>query len=307
MVKISVLMPIYGRNELLKPTLKAYEGVKFPKNSFEVVVVCDEFNPELRTKIVERHYPYRLVFTELDHKGQSFASNRAAELAVGEYLLFTCHDIIPHPNLLREHMKMMSRQPEGSRTILMGYTPYIERLSYNPFVNYLINGGPQFAFHLFNDGDEVKGDYLYATNFFIKNSDFKATGGFDETFPYGCQDSEFGIRWCRSGGRIIFNKKAVGFHDHYMTLDDYCRKIENSGRATYRLHLKHSDYFAPKMEYFARRMYESFIIKDEASIRELKQRARVLNSPDLYTEILDYYFWKAYHSESSVNKAISMS
>jgi GT2 family glycosyltransferase len=297
MVKISVVIPVYKGNKKLKATLRAYESVRFPKGQFEIVIVSDEVNPELRS-MMRSSYSYRIVFSEVEHKGQSFASNRASSLAVGEYLLFTCQDIIPHPNILQEHLKKMSPYSERSRVILMGYTPYVKKLSDNNFLNFLINGGPQFAYHLFKDGDQLKGDYLYAANFFIRSSDFNKMGGFDEEFPYGCQDSDFGIRWCKSGGTIIYNKKSVGFHDDFVTLEDYCKKVTITGQATYKLHLKHADYFERKREYFNKKIVECYYLTTESCINDMKQEAIRTNSPELYREILDFYFWKSYYLAS---------
>ncbi|MBI4245327.1 MAG: glycosyltransferase [Planctomycetes bacterium] len=296
MMKFSVVIPVYKGTDLLLNTLKFYEKVKFPRNEFEVIVVSDEIDPMLKQYVLDVKRSYKFIFTEIEHRGQGAASNVGANIAIGEYILFTCQDAIPDRNILRNHISLFNKFNCNERIVSAGYAPYSR--DYDNFHDFLANNGIQFAYYLLADQVEIKGEYLNCVNFALKRQLFREMGGFDERFPYDCCYSDFGIRWCRNEGKIICNKKAMAQRNHFASLESYCDEMVHRGKYTYKLHLKHKDYFNGTVEHFQNRIMDCFHMKNEEMVQKQMKQVRFLPDKALYKEIIEYFFFKGYYLES---------
>ncbi len=103
-----------------------------------------------------------------------------------------------------------------------------------------MQGGPQFAFHLLRNGQEnVAPGFFYAPNVSLRRDLFLSYDGFREDLPYGCQDSELGIRLARDGVPLRYNADAIGWHWHPQTLQGYSFRQYRAGRSTVQLSLLH--------------------------------------------------------------------
>lgn len=230
----SVLIPVFlGPGErflaVLRRVLRAYTRVE---GDFELVLCCD--GPDERVARVVREQeglPSVRVF-EQNRAGQSAATNRATAEARGELLLFSAQDIVPDPRLLAEHERA---QHVHRDQMVLGSLPYPAELSVTPFMDFLIHGGPQFAYDRFTDGEAIPPYCLYAPNFSVRAGVFRSLGGFLEDLPYACQDSELGLRFAASGGSVFFHAAAVGYHWHVQTLETYLPRQELAGCNTVRL------------------------------------------------------------------------
>lgn len=234
-MKWSVLIPVYlgdrgGCLSVLRRVLESYASMLDTRA--EVVLSCD--GPDARVGALAKRITGSMTVRviEQEHRGQSAASNRAAREARGRCLLFTAQDVVPHPRLLREHEAAQEALPG---TMVLGSLPYPPELEVTPFMDYLIHGGPQFAYDRFRDGAAIPPYCLYAPNFSVRRDVFLGLGGFREDLPYACQDSELGIRFAEQGGRIVYRAGAIGYHWHPQTLDRYLPRQYVAGRNTVRL------------------------------------------------------------------------
>ena len=56
-----------------------------------------------------------------------------------------------------------------------------------------------------------------------------------EDFPYGCQDSELGIRMALQEVPLRYNADAIGWHWHPQTLETYSSRQYRAGQSTVQL------------------------------------------------------------------------
>ena len=233
----SVVIPVYNNKEVLLKALKAWSLQAIPKDKFEVIISDDGSTDGLKEALSELSFPFMWKYLRQEHKGQSAATNLGIKHAEGEYVLLTCSDIIPSENLLEEHLK--THRKFGDVAVL-GYIPYSPEIEVTPFMEYLVKGGPLFAYHLIRrDKENVPPDFLYAPNVSVRRKHLLDCGMFDETFTYGCQDTELGIRLRLKGVRLVFNENAVGYHYHPNNVRDFIYRQKMAGKGSVLLARKH--------------------------------------------------------------------
>ncbi len=93
--KISVVIPTYKRESILKRTLFALNEQSF--KDFEVIVVDDggKLTKELISRL-KKQLAFPLIFVEQDHFGPAAARNYGVRRAHGDYVLFIGDDMVPH-------------------------------------------------------------------------------------------------------------------------------------------------------------------------------------------------------------------
>lgn len=119
----SVIIPVYKTtreslflclNQVLKST---YEN-------FEIIVVMDGSNPNLKLELNKKCNDRRVKILEQDHKGLGAARNFGMDLAKGEYMLFLDSDDILLPEVfMKLHNKIQS--DENLDVILFPWQNYI--------------------------------------------------------------------------------------------------------------------------------------------------------------------------------------
>lgn len=285
----SVLVPVrlgaggyFAR--VLRRALDAWRDVDAAGMELELVLCCDGPDARAGDAVRRSRCPFPVRVLHQEPRGQSAATNRAARAARGELLLFSAQDVVPTPGIVREH----AHAGAGHGDVVLGRLEYPAELRVSPFMHFLVNGGPQFAFDRLEDGAAVPPQCLYAPNFSMARAGFLELGGFREDLPYGCQDSELGIRLALAGQRIVYRASALGRHWHPQTLAGFAGRQRAAGRATVRLaelHPRHRglgwlrekvlEYAvaaAPHVEAYARRAAE---IERDGRL----WRARVTQSP----------------------------
>ena len=228
----SVLLPIRLADRpvaLLERVLDAWERVEAPAGGFELVLCCDGPDPRVPALARGRRVPLRVL--SQDAAGQSAATNRAARAARGTLLVFAAQDVVPDGGILQAHRSAHADHPGSA---ILGALPYpapSEGFAVTPFMHFLVHGGPQFAYDRFTHDREIRPYRLYAPNFSLDRSLFEAVGGFCEALPYGCQDSDLGLRLHARGVRCVYRADAVGFHWHPQELTGYAERQYRCGRS----------------------------------------------------------------------------
>ncbi len=225
-LKISVVIPTYGRAELLRRGLDGLTTQTLPADAFEVIVVDDGSGhppTELVAAFRER-YPIRLLAKE--NGGLASARNAGAEVAVGDVLLFMDDDILPCPEFLAAHLAVHGREP---RAVALGALPHpVEHLR-DPFVHYLDRVHHYDLFLRFGTADRIPLPPLNG-NASLPRASFVEAGGYDTGFStYGGEDTEMGYRLLRRGMRFIYAPAARGWHYHVKDYAAYRNDMYSSG------------------------------------------------------------------------------
>lgn len=228
---LSVVIPTYNRLPQLRQCLDALYHQSYPQAGYEIIVVDNGSTDETPRFLADvKPPPGVALFTLRETKrGPAAARNHGIRHARGHIVLITGDDITAPPDLLEQHAAWHRRLPD-ERVAVLGMTTWAPDKPVTAFMRWLENGGPQYRFGSITDKDNVFYGHFYTSNVSAKRSFLLAAGLFDEDFPYAShEDTELAYRMSRMGMRLVYNEHAVGYHDHYTTLDSALRRMEKVG------------------------------------------------------------------------------
>ena len=238
---LSVVIPTYNRKESLKRVLEAFNYQSISFDEFEVVVV-DDGSLDGTQKLLDQlksELKYSLRNFYQQHKGPSAARNLGIKEAKGEIILFLGDDIVPHKNLIEEHLKMHKDLPENIAVLgLVEWPPEVKK---TPLMEYLDNG-VQFSYSRLKGKTKADFNCFWTANISVKKSFLLKHGVFDEEFCYPAhEDTELGYRLIKRGLEILYNPYAIGYNYHYVTLKSYIQKHIYIGRAIVKFSRKYPE------------------------------------------------------------------
>lgn len=234
-MKVSVIIPVYNRNDLLQETLTSLTNQSLGRDDFEVIV-CDD-GSSMDTLSIVKKFESKLNLYYIYQRDQGFRAgasrNLGADLASGEVLVFLDTGIVLGSEALARHFAhhVQSAQP----TAFLGNIYGFDRLNENraTLEKMQVNGrdvddwvkklGQQQMFDARQPLFEKYGLDLrrwsapwiifWVGHSSIPRQNFLELGGFDESFDgWGYEDIDLGIRWYESGHEIIFAPDIVSIH-----------------------------------------------------------------------------------------------
>ena len=207
---------------------------------FEAIVVDDPWEDEpgaVAAAVGRRPYPVRRLSRHAS--GVSAARNRGWRDARAPLVLFLGDDILPSPELVREHLDWHDRNPPEEIGVL-GHVTWSRELRVTPFMRWL-DRGMQFDYGGIQ-GAEAGWGRLYTANASLKRSLIERVGGFDEGFPFGYEDLDLAYRMHRAAGlRLLYNDRARAEHHHAPTLEEWRRRMASVASAERRFVEKHPE------------------------------------------------------------------
>jgi glycosyltransferase involved in cell wall biosynthesis len=224
---ISVIFPTLNRRETVLVCLRALSRQTLGADSFEVIIVDDgssdgtseavlEVAPEWQGRLLcLRHYPNR---------GINVARNRGIAAARGEILLIMNDDTITVPGFLAEHLRTHREHPAESVAVL-GRMTIAPELPPSPVA--LLHHDATYA--PLSGRTELDWTAFFGCNISVKRSFLMRHGIFDPALRWH-DDIELAERLSHHGLRIIYRPEALGFHLHYLSVDEFLRNGERDGR-----------------------------------------------------------------------------
>lgn len=230
-VYLSVIVPTFNRAEELDQCLNFLYEQNLAQESFEVIVVNDgstDTTKELLSIWEEKWSNLHVIHQK--NAGQGCARNRGIGEARGEVILFIGDDIYATKNFLFEHVQFHQENPQANKACL-GLTQWYPQKMVTPFMEWLTNGGPQFAYHLLKAGEVANFWFFYTSNLSLKKS-LLNTHSFDTDFKsYGWEDIELGYRLEEEGLKLIYKPSALAYHDHYADESSLKKRMINVGKS----------------------------------------------------------------------------
>lgn len=235
---LSVVIPTRNRADKLMNALGVFNAITMP---LEIIIVSDGSTDETVVRLKEFDSPHSIVAIQILHSGPARARNEALRYATGDVVLFTGDDIVPTEQMIARHA-MFHAQNSDEKLVCLGYIKYADTVYKNDFIQYLENTcTDQFAYHLLASGEEADYRFFYSSNISIKRS-FLEKFRFNESFKHAVwEDIELGYRMSRCGMKVIYDSKAIAYHDHEVTLDDFMRRTYLSGKYAYHVKTLHPE------------------------------------------------------------------
>ncbi|MDI9569218.1 MAG: glycosyltransferase family A protein [Pseudomonadota bacterium] len=223
---ISVIIPTYNRSDILEKCLRALNAQTLPGDRFELIVVDDgsqDTTPEVAVRFQKETFGSRLTFLRQRNSGQNAARNRAIAVARGKLLLFINDDTIAAPTMLAEHGRVHEAHPEETVAVL-GRVTRSRDIPWNIFATLHLDE----TFAQWEGRTELDWRSFITCNLSVKRSFLLKYGTYDESLRYN-DDVELGERLSHHGLRILYHPDSLGYHDHYLTEEDFLGIAKKSG------------------------------------------------------------------------------
>ena len=225
--RLSVIVPTYNRAQILGKCLAALRAQDLAGDSFEVIVADDGSRDDTRAA-AEAHMGRgapEVRYLHQENAGANRARNRAIATARGEILLLINDDTIPTPAMLREHLAVHERFPDDRVAVLGRVTvaPELPRSRLAPL-------HLDRAFMLIGERRELDWRGFLTCNVSVKKALLERGGYFEERIRYH-EDLELGERLSHHGLRVIYRPEALGYHDHYLTEEEFFAIAGREARA----------------------------------------------------------------------------
>jgi glycosyltransferase involved in cell wall biosynthesis len=220
--KISVIIPTYNRDKILRETLVELTRQTLPADEFEVIVSDDGSSDGTRETVNSLSGQLQMGYHFQEDLGYRAAAarNEGARLATAPVLCFIDGGVLPGPDLLRSHLAEHSDHEVHAAVLgyCYGYSPVSGPLT--AAADLLGTVSPAEVVARFGDDPDfidmrhkhfircgfdlntraIPWNLFWSGNCSVRTSDFWSVGGFDESFAgWGAEDIELGLRLYRRG------------------------------------------------------------------------------------------------------------
>ena len=204
-MKLSVVVPTYGRRELSTRTLRSLVA-QVDAPPFEVVVVDDGADPGLTAHVESLGLALDVrVVHHPENRGRSAARNTGIARATGDVVVFLDGDMVVEPGFVAAH----AAGHDGPDTVVLGDIRTAPEMGRRAFVDYIDSRGVKKI----PSSEPIPARYFMTGNSSVARPLLERAGGFDEEFDeYGGEDTEMGYRLADHGGRFRHAAGAISWH-----------------------------------------------------------------------------------------------
>lgn len=237
--ELSVLVPSYGRPDLVRQLLACFDEQTLDPARFEVVLV-DDGSPDPVAIDADAH-AFAITLVRQDNAGPAAARNAGIERCRAPLTLILNDDAVPTPRLFEQHLEAHARETE--RVAILGTFHFTERALRSPFTRVLAATDLLFDFPRLRDGELHDWTYFWTCNISIATDALRRVGGFDaERFDKAIvEDVELGYRLQAAGYRVRYLEALHCEHDHALSPAGYFRRAVDLGVYLSRMYEKHGD------------------------------------------------------------------
>jgi GT2 family glycosyltransferase len=203
------------------------DALSYPGDRLEVIVVDDGSPHPIDDLVAPFRSSLDLTLIRQRNGGPAAARNTGAARARGRLLAFTDDDCRPTPDWLHHLAERLQDAPgvmAGGRTV--------NALRNNPY-SAASQALLTYVYRQKNRDPDDAG-FLTTNNMVVPRRGFLHLGGFDERFRTA-EDRDFCARWLASGLRIVYEKRAVLYHAHRLTLRSFWHQHVAYGAGGHRL------------------------------------------------------------------------
>jgi GT2 family glycosyltransferase len=251
---VSIVVPTYGRPELLARCLHALAELDYPAERYEIVVVDDGSDEPDASRIAWTCMQGGARLERQARSGPAAARNRGARVARGEYVAFLDDDCAPSPawlSLLAARLREAPDSAVGGRTVNVGplsLTAVANQLHADYLQGPLVDRGAPPRF-------------VASNNFAVSAELFRSLGGFDESFRLaGSEDRDLCDRWASAGHPLLIEPGAVVLHCHPLGVAGFLRKHFEYGRGAFRFRRAHGRRHADRIRLEPPRFYAGLVV-----------------------------------------------
>lgn len=211
MVTFSVVIPTFNRKAQLIKVIEGLENQSFPKDDFEVIIISDGSTDGTNEYLKSLETPLCIRPIFQPNQGVAATRNNGVNHAKGKLILFVDDDVVPHPDLLKQHLSSHQQHSLQEHVIVIGPMLNPPNHNYEPWVEW-----EQLMlykqYEAMDRGDwEPTARQFYTGNCSIHFSYWQQFGGFDPEFRRA-EDVELAYRMADKGAHFVWNNQAIGYH-----------------------------------------------------------------------------------------------
>lgn len=215
-MNVSIIVTTYNWPDALYLVLRSL--VDQTADTFEVIVADDgsgtATDDAVTNALTNAAFPWKHVKHEDNGIRQARIKNLGVRFATGDYLVFIDHDVVLHPEFVKDHLAMKATGAflQGKRVFLSENQTQCafqtgRVVPYGPFSKGLENKKNAIRFPGLGSLMGVTRSFqssLRGCNLSMHRSDFRKVDGYDETFDqlWGREDSDICYRMFHSGVKI---------------------------------------------------------------------------------------------------------
>jgi glycosyltransferase involved in cell wall biosynthesis len=228
--RVSVVIPTFNRAQQLDAVLHAL--ARQTTLPHEVIVVDDgstDETPGLLDAWQKRSdCPFMLRTLRQTNAGPATARNAGVAAAQGQLIAFLGDDTIPETDWLAAHMQR--HQQIGKQAAIVGYTTWdLRTVTVSPYLHYINEYGPQFAYRKMRADQPASFEQLYTSNLSLPRRwliKYPFHTGFSAAM---WEDTELGYRLSKAGLPIYYEPRARTLHQHPVTLPAFLDRMQTVG------------------------------------------------------------------------------
>ena len=286
--KVSIIIPVYNRKEILGKTLAGILHQSYPLNLIEVII-ADDGSSDHPEELVAKFEPFFSI-KYVSQEDLGFRASAVRNLGVSESshenLIFLDCDMLPLPNLIESMMKWLY---VSKKVILIGHRRFVSTDDFSidqcietiePLIdlpdinseNKIVQKGSKgvtvdWREKIYSETNQLKsaGAHVFRTfcsgNVGFSRKIWNQIGGFDEDFNHwGGEDTEFGFRAYNNGNWFIPVHEALALHQEPPGGENETDRIEGKMithkilvekcPSRYRKYEKNRQYQIPKVSVF---------------------------------------------------------
>jgi len=223
----SIIIPTYNRPDQLFSCLQAIDGLTYPHDRFEVIVVDDGSHTPLEGIVGNFSHRMAVKLISQNNSGPANARNRGAAEAKGEILAFTDDDCTPSAGWLHALADTFCDGPDcgiGGKTINT-LTDNLYAETSQMLLDYL--------YEYYNQDLQVP-RFFASNNLAFPRKAFLTSGGFNPKYRFpAAEDRELCDRWAAQGRRLRYAPDALVFHAHPLTWRTLWRQHFDYGKGAF--------------------------------------------------------------------------
>ncbi len=232
---LTVIIPTYNRCASLKKVLlNLTDQHSIDFNKLEIIVVDDGSTDETETIVskISSGSDVNIKYLYCKNKGPAAARNKGIVNASGDIILFIGDDIFGEPEFLFQHYSWHKTLFPEEDIAILGYSPIVLPGDHKTSLTQEWLNRKQLAYQDLTHSKEADYYYFYTSNISLKKDFLMQNGMFDDQFPFAAgEDIELGSRLSRAGMKLIYNKKALAYHEHPITFSSFFKRYFTAGRA----------------------------------------------------------------------------
>lgn len=216
---VSVIVPSVDGRDLLADCLAGLRAQVFSRDRFEVIVV-DNGSTDGTSAWLAAEYPEVVAVLLGENLGFAEGSNRGAEAARGELLVFLNNDAVPEPRFLEELVRSATgpERPDCVAARILdrdGDAVEFGGASVNVFGLGSQHSSWQRRFSEAKDGEALP--FACGGAMLVRAEVFRRVGGFDRDYFAYYEDVDLGWRLWLSGHRVVYSPAAEVRHRRHAT------------------------------------------------------------------------------------------